>query len=115
MKLLFETTNRTEVDNARFLLESNGIPVFIGNENAGTMLGPVFTARQFAIWVVLEQHYYDAEQLLENAEHEVSEPVDVQAFYADFEKQKPRALYKMLCWGTAILGLLLALLVLSFS
>ncbi len=110
MKLLFETTNRTEVDETRFLLESRGIPIFIGNENAGNMLGPVFTARQFGLWVILEEHHEDAQALLNNPEHIVNKPVDVESFYTELEKHKPQTLNKMLRWSCGITIAVIALI-----
>ena len=111
MKLLFHTLNRSEVDSVRIRLESNGIPVFVSNDYSSTMLGPVFSAKPYSVWVVLENQHHDAEMLLKNPEHLVAEPVDVALFYKEMAGQRSNAYIKIMLWGAGLVAMLFALLV----
>ena len=81
MRLLFEESNRNEVDRIRLLLESNGIPVYIGNEDSARNFNFVALAQKYGVWVV-EDHQYDcAKALLDDETYEVKEPVDVEEYH----------------------------------
>lgn len=88
MKLLFQTKSRLDIDKAKLLLESNGIPVFIGNENSSRFLGPLGPAASLGFWVVIDDQTDDAIALLNNENHVVSNPVDVDAYYQQLEKTR---------------------------
>lgn len=89
MKILFHTTDKSEAMNTKQALELNGIPVFIGGENSGPMLG-VIIADRFTLWVYLDDQYEDAKKFIENDEHVISSAIDVEEFYQFVEDQKSR-------------------------
>ena len=116
MQRLFETTSQDELMAAKMLLESHGIPVYIGGEGA-FRINRRMTAYQRSLWVFLDQHYEDALRLLDDPAHEVTEPVDVAAFYEAFEKQQASPLKALLGINSdiAMNWLMLALVVVLAS
>jgi len=95
MKLLFETIDRPEIENARILLEGNGIPIFISNDDTARNMGFIYPARKMGFWVALDHQYQDAILLLENGEHVVSHPVDVGEYYAKLDAEGKRSTEKL--------------------
>jgi predicted ABC-class ATPase len=85
MKLLFQTTNRVELDGIRMRLESVGIPVFIGNEDSARNFGLIMPARSFACWIPIEDQYEDAVKFLNDESHVVESAVDVGEYYKAME------------------------------
>lgn len=88
MKQLLQTMEKQELENARILLESRGIPVFVGNEHSANYAGLASPARQLLLWVVLDEQWPDAVALLRDENHEVRAPVDVAEFYRQAEEQR---------------------------
>lgn len=84
------------------LLESRGIPVFVG---AGSKLR--YPTRG-AIYVCLDAQYDDAVALLGDENHDVAEPVDVEAFW----KKAPGTLPTILNWALAALALVIGIWIL---
>lgn len=80
MKKLFSTIDRTEALNAKFALESNGVPIYIGGEHAGPAPGFV-NADSYTVWVCLDGQFEDACKFIEDDSYEISCPVDVAEFY----------------------------------
>ncbi len=74
------------IEQAKMLLESNGIPVYISNSDTARNVGYIVVVGKLGLWVALEYHYQDAKILLENSEHEVSRPVNVGAYYAEIDE-----------------------------
>ena len=72
MRLLAYIDSREERGRIANLLESRGIPVFCSNSIRAIRTPPIF--------VCLDAQYDDAVALLSNSEHEVAQPVDVEAF-----------------------------------
>lgn len=81
MKILFQSNDQDEIEEAKMRLESKGIPVFIANESTAANLGPLFIPRGYIVWVALDEQFYDAEALLKNKHHEVSSPIDIENFH----------------------------------
>ena len=81
MKILFQSDDQDEIEEAKMRLESKGIPVFIANESTATNLGPLFIPRGYILWVALDEQYDDAVALLNNKRHIVSAPVDIEEFH----------------------------------
>ena len=98
MKLLFESANRAEIDGARLLLESKGIPVFVGNEDTARTMSWLFVTREYGLWILVEQQYEDAMALLGNADHEVRVTVNMEEYNRSFEQLHSRNMQKIFNW-----------------
>jgi hypothetical protein len=85
MKLLLQSIDKSEIDQVRILLDSKGIPTFIGNENTARNIGFITPARSYQLWLFVDEQERDAELLIENEEHQVSSPVDVEEYYQHIE------------------------------
>jgi hypothetical protein len=81
MKLLFEESNRNEVDRIRLLLESAGIPVFIGNEVTARNFNFIALAQKYGIWVMEDSQYECAVSLISNPDYCVKNPLDVNEYH----------------------------------
>jgi hypothetical protein len=113
MKLLAETTDIDEVNRIRFLLESNGIPIFIGNEDSARSLGFIGAAAKHGIFIIYDEQFNDAKCLLKDETHEVKQKVDMDEFRRNMELIKPNA-FDQLFKAALILGGVLAGLFLIF-
>jgi hypothetical protein len=65
--------------------------VFISSEETFRMT-PWFTGYKKGLWVCLDEQYRDALALLKNPEHQVTQPVDVEAFHRELEASKRQPL-----------------------
>ena len=92
MKLLFEEADRNEVDRVRFLLESNGIPVFVGNEDTARNFNFIALAQKYGVWVLEDEQFACAQALLDNENYEVKHPLDVEEYYR-IANQAPLSVY----------------------
>ncbi len=80
MKLLTRSIRHGELIALRDLLEANGIPAVIQSDDTGRMLTPLLTRGQ-GLWVYIDSQADDAKALLDDPDHLVANPVDVEAFY----------------------------------
>ena len=85
MRLLFQSHDLQELHGAKDLLEANGIPAFVSFQDSQTAL-PL--GNGMGLWVYLNEQADDARKLLENPGHRVEQPIDVQAFRAEIERQQ---------------------------
>jgi|SRR5690349_7791295 len=74
MRLLAYVKSLEERDRIAMLMESRGIPVFYDKSGRTVLISTI------PIFVCIDAQYDDAVALLANGEHEVAEPVDVEAF-----------------------------------
>jgi hypothetical protein len=81
MKLLFQTDRQPEAVSAKLLLESKGIPAFIGSERSGQVLGGIFSST-YSLWVELDHQYDDARAILADPEHTPAQPVSIDEYNA---------------------------------
>jgi hypothetical protein len=81
LKLLFQTDHKTEAIGAKLLLESKGIPAFIGSERSGQLLGGILSST-YSVWVELEHQYDDAKAILANPDREPLDPVSIDDYHA---------------------------------
>jgi hypothetical protein len=107
MKLLFESTDRDEIYSTRILLESRGIPVFIGNEDSAINFGPLHPARNYSLWVYIDEQCEDALALLDNIDHEVRRPVDIEKYSQSLEQLSTQNRQKL--FNGLMLALILAI------
>ncbi len=82
MKLIYQSSDRYEIENSKLLLESRGIPVHISNEDSNRNLSYMSIAIKLGIWVVFDDQYNDAIALLKDDTHEVNNPRDIEEYYS---------------------------------
>jgi hypothetical protein len=109
MKLLTETTDIDEVNRIRFLLEANGIPIFIGNEDTARNVGYVPSVGKQSVFVIYDEQFYDAQCLLKDESHEVQKKIDIDEFLKNMELIKPNALAQLTKGALAVVGIVAVL------
>ncbi len=109
MRLLTDTADPAEVNRIQALLETNGIPVFIGNEDTARNIGFMLPAGKLSVFVIYDEQLYDAQCLLKDENHEVRKKIDMDEFRKNMELIKPNAL-NQLVKGTLALSGIFALL-----
>lgn len=85
------------------LLNDKGIPTFVKNTRGATGLG----SSRYRIFVCLDEHMEDAQALLQNPDHAVRHPVDVEAFERDTRGIDARQLK----WGVILLAVVVIVIV----
>lgn len=111
MKLLLEESNRNEVDRIRLLLESAGIPIFVGNEDTARNLNFIPLAQKYGIWVLEDSQYECAVSLLSNPDYCVKNPLDVDEYYKLAENNEQIDIHSFI-WQKIVIPL--AVLVIGF-
>jgi hypothetical protein len=96
MKLLTETTDISELSHVRLLLESNGIPIFVGNEDAARNLGYMLPIRKYGVFVVYDEQLDDAIKLMADDSHVVEYQIDMEEYRQYAERSAPNTLNKIL-------------------
>jgi hypothetical protein len=81
MKLILQTDHKSDAIGAKLLLESKGIPAFIGSERSGQLLGGIFSST-YSLWVELDHQYDDARAVLQDPDHEPKDPVSIDDYDA---------------------------------
>lgn len=89
MELLTETTDINELMRIRMLFESNGIAIFISNEDSARNFGFIYPARKYGIFVVYENQWEDAKALLFDENYSVQNPMDLESHRDFIESHKP--------------------------
>ncbi len=104
-RLNYDQTKRDRAEIAA-LLQSRGIPVHVDWGWRGRI------PNRGAIFVCIDSQYDDAVALLDDEDHEVAEPVDVEAFW----KKAPGTLPTILNYALAVLAVLIGIwIVLAFG
>jgi hypothetical protein len=107
MRLLTYVSSLTERDRIAGLLESRGIPVFYDASGRTVLISTI------PMFVCIDAQYDDAIALLANGDHEVAEPVDIEAFRREEQNAQPvvlRGAAIALLFIVLIVALLIALL-----
>lgn len=91
MKLLTEVLDIDELNRVKILFESKGIPLFIGNEDSARNMGLIIPARKYAVFVLHETQFQDAQRLLHDENHVVENPVDMDEHRESMELIRPQA------------------------
>ena len=86
MKLIYQSSQRAEIEATKILLESRGIPVYVSNEDTNRNLSYMSIALKLGIWVVFDDQYNDAIALLEDDTHEVENPRNIEEYYSVLEE-----------------------------
>lgn len=98
MKQLIQSENKAEIDGIRILLESRGIPVFVGNEDSARNMGWLLSAREYVLWVLVDEQYEDAVALVEDPSHEVRTAVNMEKYSKSFGKMHEQNMQKIFNW-----------------
>lgn len=98
MKFLLKTKEKNELDRIRMLLESRGIPVHVDGENEHRLGGHAMPFIGYRLNVVIDSQYEDALKLLEDENHEVANPVDMEEFRDYQEQAGPAVMNRILGW-----------------
>ena len=113
MKLISKHPDTAYLEEMRQRLESRGIPAVVQGQSMARLLVPV-GATEPTLWVYLPFQEGDAKALLDNPEHMVEQPVDVDEFYqltqSDMAQDQLRsaALKKMLMISFGVLAALVS-------
>jgi len=88
MILLTEVANIEEFHRLRLLFESNGILIYSGNQESARNFGIFHPVGKYAIHVMLEEQFDDAQKLLFDDSHVVLNKVDINEYQQYFEQNK---------------------------
>ena len=113
MKRLADIGDKAELEGVRLLLESKGIPVFVGNEAGARNMGFLTPGRQQTLWVVFDEQLDDALALMADPEHVVDEPVDIEAYQSQsdhMEAHTRNQVFRMVMLGGLAVVVLVGLL-----
>ncbi len=86
MKPIYSSEDPHEINAMKMRLESNGIPVFVGNDHTARNLPHLGGHTKRTLFVYLAEHHDDALSLIQDEDHVVDHPVDVAAFYEEVER-----------------------------
>jgi len=79
MELVYQSVDQAEVNNIKSLLEDNGIPSFITNENSNNLRRHSFTG--MGIFIHINSQREEAIKLINNPSHIVKNKVDIIEYY----------------------------------
>ena len=89
MQLLTEISDVNELARLRMLFESNGIAIYISNEDSARNFGVILPARKYGIFVVYENQLEDARALLTDENHIVRNPLDIEQYREQLAQLEP--------------------------
>ena len=87
MKLVYKATSLEGANEIKSLLESSGIPAYISNSNFAS-LNLFFIPQSLGIFIYDPSQYQDAITLINNKDHIVQNPIDVEAFYKSLSSEQ---------------------------
>ena len=96
MKLLTEVSDITEFYRLKLLLESNGILIHVGNEDTARNFGFFHPVGKYAIHVVYEEQLDDAIKLMEDENHIVVSPLDIEEIKNEIQENQSAANTRLL-------------------
>ena len=118
MKLVYKATTLEGANEIKTLLESAGIPASISNSNFAS-LNLFFIPHSLGIFIYDPSQYQDAIALINNQNHIVHNPIDVDAFYNSLNnEQSTKSAYKAMndfIFGMIAFGLICGLLIYVLS
>ena len=110
MKLLTEVYEISELNRLRLLFETSGVVIHVGNEDSARTFGFLHPVGKYAIYVVYDEQYKDALMLMENENHVVENPLDMDVYKKHLEENKAAAL-SLLLKKTIFTGVIIVLFV----
>lgn len=111
MKLLTELHDLAEQQRIKLLMESNGILIHIANEDTARNLGFLHPAGKYAIHVVYDEQYEDAVKLMNNENHVVKKPVDIEEYKKALQSNIDSTRNKIMIFLVILLASLLGLFI----
>lgn len=103
MQKIFKTHEYAEAVGIKSLLETAGIPAYI-SDNGSRSRGPVIP-EGFDVWIYIDTQKTDAEMLINNPQHEVSEAIDITAFYKDINGGEMQRYLQRYQWRFVTVGI----------
>lgn len=79
MKLLTSSSDSQYLSSMKHLMDENGIPAFVSNEDTNRMI-PIGIAKA-SLWVYIDDQYGEAMMLLKDPDYEVINKVDMETFH----------------------------------
>ena len=79
MKLLSSSSDSQYLTSMKHLLDENGIPAFVSNEDTNRMI-PIGIAKA-SLWVYIDEQYDEAMCLLKDPDYVVINKVDMDSFH----------------------------------
>jgi hypothetical protein len=104
MKYVYKATTLGGANEIKALLENSGIPASISNSNFAS-LNLFFIPHSLGVFIYNPSQYDDAIALINNQDHIVSNPVDVDEFYKSLNNdESTRSAYEAM--NNFILGMI---------
>lgn len=114
MKFICRAYSLEEANQIKFLLENAGIPAFVSNKRFAQLNVP-FVAHSLGVFIYIKSQYQDAIALINNEQHVVREPVDVDEFYrilaSSPHKEAVHNAMNNFIWAMLAIGVICALLI----
>ena len=118
MKLVYKATSLEGANEIKSLLEGAGIPASVSNSNFAS-LNLFFIPHSLGIFIYDPSQYQDAITLINNQDHIVQNPIDVEAFYKSLNsEQSTKSAFKAMndfIAGMVVFGLICGLLIYVLS
>ena len=118
MKYVYKATILEGANEIKTLLENSGIPASISNSNFAS-LNLFFMPNSLGVFIYDPSQYDDAIALINNQDHIVSNPVDIDAFYKSLNsEQSTKSAYEAMnnfIFGMVAFGLICGLLIYVLS
>ena len=118
MKLIHKASTLKEAEEIKMLLENAGIPTSISNKGYA-QLRVLFIPHVLGVFIYNSSQYQDAIALLNNKNHIVRNPIDIDAFYEsintpDMQATAYAAMNRFLL-GMVLFGVICGLLIYVLS
>lgn len=114
MKFVYQAYTLAEANEIKELLENAGIPASISNKGFSQLHVP-FIPHTLGVFIYINTQYNDAIALINNKNHDVAEPVDVNEFYrilnSTSHKEAMHHAMNNFIWGMLAFGLICAFLI----
>ena len=118
MQFVYKASTLEGANEIKALLESSGIPASISNKGFAS-LNLFFIPHSLGIFIYDSSQYQDAIAVLNNQDHIVSNPVDIEAFYNSLNsEQSANSAYKAMngfILGMVVFGSVCGLLIYALN
>ena len=118
MKFVYKASTLEGANEIKALLENSGIPASISNKGFAS-LNLFFIPHSLGIFIYYPSQYQDAIAVLNNKDHMVCNPVDIEAFYNSLNsEQSSNSSHKAMndfILGMVVFGLICGLLIYALS
>ena len=111
MKLIAKDTDIDYLNSLQLLLEKNGIPAIVNEENT-TQMGMSYVRGESSLWVYLDEQSNEALKLIKDPAYKVLHAVDVEQFYARSNSVKTNLAMTLVRFGIAFMFIFLGIFIL---